>query len=77
MNYLATPNERTSLFTQAHYDLADNLTFSTMAIYNDRVSQQQLAPSPLFLGAGGSSTTNGQPITVSKLNPTTRSASAS
>ena len=69
LNYLVTPNERTSVFVQAHYDLADNLTFNTMAIYNDRVSQQQLAPSPLFLGAGGSNKSNGQLISVSALNP--------
>ncbi len=69
LNYLVTPNERTSLFTQAHYDLADNLTFSTMVIYNNRVSQQQLAPSPLFLGAAGTSFSNGQIITISGLNP--------
>ena len=69
LNYLVTPNERTSVYTQAHYDLADNLTFNTMAIYNNRVSQQQLAPSPLFFGAGGTNFVNGQTISVSKLNP--------
>lgn len=69
LNYLVTPNERTSLFVQGHYDLADNLTFNTMAIYNDRVSQQVLAPSPLFLGAGGTNLVNGQPIGISGLNP--------
>ncbi len=69
LNYLVTPNERTSLFVQAHYDLADNLTFSTMAIFNNRVSQQILAPSPLFLGAGGTSFSNGQPISISGQNP--------
>ena len=69
LNYLVTPNERTSLFAQAHYDLADNLTFNTMTIYNNRVSQQQLAPSPLFLGAGGASFSNGQAISISALNP--------
>ena len=69
LNYLVTPNERTSMFVQAHYDLADNLTFNTMGIYNNRVSQQILAPSPLFLGGGGTSFANGQPISISKLNP--------
>ena len=38
------------MFVQAHYDLADNLTFNTMAIYNNRVSQQQLAPEPAVPG---------------------------
>lgn len=69
LNYLVTPSERTSLFVQGHYDLADNLTFTTMGIYNDRVSQQVLAPSPLFLGASGTSHVNGQPITISGKNP--------
>lgn len=70
LNYLVTPSERTSLFVQGHYDLADNLTFNTMAIYNDRVSQQVLAPGPLFLGAGGTNFVNGnQPIGISGKNP--------
>ncbi len=69
LNFLVTPSERTSVFVQAHYDLADNLTFNTMAIYNDRVSQQLLAPSPLFFGAGGTNFVNGQTISISALNP--------
>ncbi|MGB9428511.1 MAG: TonB-dependent receptor [Gammaproteobacteria bacterium] len=69
LNYLVTPNERTSLYVQGHYDLADNLTFNTMAIYNNRVSQLQLAPSPLFLGRSGTSDVNGEPITISGKNP--------
>ncbi len=68
LNYLVTPSERTSLFVQGHYDLADNLTFTTMGIYNNRISQQVLAPSPLFIGAGGSDA-NGQPIGISGQNP--------
>ncbi|HKU19351.1 MAG TPA: TonB-dependent receptor, partial [Candidatus Saccharimonadales bacterium] len=69
LNYLVTPSERTSLYVQGHYDIADNLTFNTMAIYNDRVSQQQLAPAPLFLGRSGTSVVNGQPIVISGKNP--------
>ncbi|HKU17776.1 MAG TPA: TonB-dependent receptor [Candidatus Saccharimonadales bacterium] len=69
LNYLVTPSERTSLFVQGHYDLADNLTFTTMGIYNNRVSQQVLAPSPLFLGRSGTSHVNGQPIVISGKNP--------
>ncbi|MGB9428808.1 MAG: TonB-dependent receptor [Gammaproteobacteria bacterium] len=69
LNYLVTPNERTSMYVQGHYDLADNLTFTTMGIYNNRVSQQVLAPSPLFLGASGTSNSNGQSISISGLNP--------
>ncbi|MHB8404067.1 MAG: TonB-dependent receptor plug domain-containing protein [Gammaproteobacteria bacterium] len=68
LNYLVTPNERTSLFVQGHYDLADNLTFSTMGIYNNRVSQQVLAPSPLFIGPGNEAA-NGQFFGISGSNP--------
>ena len=69
LNYLVTPSERTSLFIQGHYDLADNLTFNTMGIYNNRVSQQVLAPSPLFIGAGGGTAPNGTNIEISGQNP--------
>ncbi|MGE5625269.1 MAG: TonB-dependent receptor plug domain-containing protein [Bacillota bacterium] len=69
LNYFVTPNERTSLYTQAHYDISDNLTFSTEVVFNKRNSQQALASSPLFLGLAGASTANGQPIGVGKTNP--------
>src|SRR5579872_4154752 len=41
LNYLITPNERTSLFVQGHYDLADNLTFTTEVLANRRTAQLQ------------------------------------
>ena len=69
LNYLVTPSERTSLFVQGHYDLADNLTFNSMAIYNHRVSQQLLAPNPTDIGSSGSNQVNGQPIQISGKNP--------
>src|SRR5690242_15271999 len=68
LNYFVTPNERTSFYTQGHYDLADNLTFNTELVFNKRNSQQALAPSPIFIGLG-QSTTNGQGIGVGKTNP--------
>jgi iron complex outermembrane recepter protein len=67
-NYLVTPNERTSAYVQGHYDIADNLTFSTEVLYNQRNSNQTLASSPLFLGIG-EYTVNGQGIDISANNP--------
>ncbi len=70
-NYFVTPNERTSFYTQGHYDLADNLTFNAELVFNKRNSNQSLASSPIFLGLG-QSTTNGQGIGVgatNKFNP--------
>ncbi|HSN17363.1 MAG TPA: TonB-dependent receptor [Gammaproteobacteria bacterium] len=69
LNYFVTPNERTSFYTEGHYDLADNLTFTTSVLFNKRSSEQALASSPLFLGLAGSSFVNGQPIGVGAANP--------
>ncbi|MGH8398843.1 MAG: TonB-dependent receptor plug domain-containing protein [Gammaproteobacteria bacterium] len=49
-NYLLTPLETTSFYTQGHYDLADNLTFTSQVLFNNRSSSQASAPEPLFLG---------------------------
>lgn len=49
-NYLSTPFERTGLYVQGSYDVTDNITFSTEALYNNRASEQLLAPTPLFIG---------------------------
>jgi iron complex outermembrane receptor protein len=68
LNYFITPNERTSFYTQGHYDLADNLTFNAELVFNKRNSQQALAPSTISLGSGNS-TENGQFIGVGKTNP--------
>ena len=46
-NYLLTPNERTSLFAQGSYNLTDNVTFRTEAMYNERKSEQLLAAMPV------------------------------
>jgi len=66
-NYFVTPNERTSFYTQGHYDLMDNLTFNAELVFNKRDSNQALAASPIFIGLG-QSTENGQGIGVGKTN---------
>jgi len=68
VNYFITPNERFSFFTQGHYDLADNLTFTSSVAFTKRNSQQDLAPSTITIGAGGS-TVNGQFFGVGATNP--------
>jgi len=70
LNYLLAPNERTSLYVQGHYDIADNLTFTTTMLFNDRRSVEQLAQQPLFLGLQAQGQTNaGINIGVAKDNP--------
>ena len=67
-NYFVTPLETKSIYVQGHYDIRDNLTFTSEAMYNDRSSQQTLAPSPIVLGAIGY-TSNGSMVGIGKNNP--------
>ena len=52
-NYLLTPQERTNVFTQGTYDVTDDMRLSVEASFNNRKSDQLLAPTPLFLGCCG------------------------
>jgi len=49
-NYLQTPQERTALYAQGRYDLADTAAFSFELLYNERLSSQELAPIPITIG---------------------------
>ena len=51
-NYLVTPQERTSLFANGSVDITDNVRFVATAQYNERLSSQLLAASPLFIFGG-------------------------
>ena len=53
-NYLLTPQERTNIFTQGTYDVTDDIRLAVEASFNNRSSNQLLAPTPLFLGLVGS-----------------------
>ena len=55
-NYIATPSERTNLYAQFDARLADNINLNVLTFYQNRQSDQLLAPTPLFIGtlAGGS-----------------------
>ncbi|MBN7137408.1 TonB-dependent receptor [Lysobacter enzymogenes] len=46
-NYLLTPQERTSLFAQGRYDISQTLSFRGEMFYNQRLSEQLLAPMPV------------------------------
>ena len=49
-NYLSTPQERTNIYTQARYELTDNVSINVTGFYGNRKSEQALAPTPLFIG---------------------------
>ena len=48
-NYLVTPQERVSLFSNGSLEITDNIRFVATAQYNERRSSQLLAASPLFI----------------------------
>lgn len=50
VNYLQTPYERTNLFSEAHFDLTDNIRFNAEIRGNFRESAQELAPLPYTPG---------------------------
>ena len=66
LNYLVAPTETTNLYVQGHYDLADNLTFTTEALFSNRSSHTQLAQPVLDVG---STTTTPHTIGVDITNP--------
>lgn len=49
-NYLQTPQERTGIFGQARFDITDSISFKAEALYNERLSEQFLAPQPVSWG---------------------------
>jgi len=49
-NYLSTPQERINIYSQARYELSDNISVNATAFYGNRKSAQALAPTPLFIG---------------------------
>lgn len=50
LNFLITPQERSSLFGQVSHRINDFVNFDAQVLYNVRESQQQLANNPLITG---------------------------
>lgn len=50
INYLLTPNERTSIFAQISHQFENDIRFTSEALYNLRKSAQRLAETPLAVG---------------------------
>jgi iron complex outermembrane receptor protein len=52
-NYLLTPQERTAVYAQGRYALTDTIQFKTEVLFNERRSEQLLAPTPITLSSNG------------------------
>jgi iron complex outermembrane recepter protein len=66
LNFLIAPVETTNLYVQGHYDLADNLTFTSEGLFSNRSSQTQLAQPVLDVG---NATVTPTTIYIDKTNP--------
>lgn len=51
-NYLLTPQERRSIFASASADITNDIRAYLRGVYNNRQSEQLLAPMPIVLGTG-------------------------
>lgn len=63
------PTEGASGFYHAHYNIADNLTFTSMGAYNRRSSVNILYPDPWDYGSGGFWHADGKGVGIGANNP--------
>ncbi len=68
-NDLLTPSERKSIFTNITYEANDNITLHAKGLFNNRLSQNQAAPEPIFAGPYTGSGGIADTITVAANNP--------
>lgn len=65
------PSERESLYLQGHYDIADNLTFTTTGMANVRNSSAVYSPAytPILTGESGAATVEDEGFGIGANNP--------
>lgn len=67
--YLSRPDQRATAYLQGHYDLLDNVTFTTTILYNRNHSEQHLLPDSIGIGEAGNSQGAGLHIGIAGNNP--------
>ncbi len=68
-NYVVTPSERFSAFGQITQDLADGMELRVRASYVNRLSANQAAPLPLFVGPDAGNGNLLDTVVISATNP--------
>ena len=69
VNFLDTPQERTSFFVSANYEITEDMLFDTQVFYTKRQSSRLLAPTPLFIGPWAGGLEAVEPTVIHKDNP--------
>ncbi|MDH3372575.1 MAG: TonB-dependent receptor [Gammaproteobacteria bacterium] len=68
-NKVVTPSKRTSVYGQADYNLNDDVKFYLKGLYNNRRSDNQAAPEPLFIGSDAGNGNILDTISIDVTNP--------
>jgi len=68
-NLLLTPSERKSLFTNMSYNVSDHVEIHFKGLFNNRKSENQAAPEPIFVGPGAGTGGIADTISVAANNP--------
>jgi iron complex outermembrane receptor protein len=68
-NDLLTPSERKSIFTNVTYNINDDVRLHAKGLFNNRESQNQAAPEPIFVGPLAGTGGIADTITVAANNP--------
>lgn len=68
-NMLLTPNERKSIYTNISYAFNDSTRLHVRALYNNRTSQNEAAPEPIFVGPYAGTGGIADTIYISARNP--------
>lgn len=68
-NLLLTPSERKSMFTNMTYKVTDDIEVHIKGLFNQRLSANQAAPEPIFVGPYAGTGGIADNISISHLNP--------
>ena len=68
-NYMLTPSERFGFFDKLEYELTDTVTLHAKVLYNRRVSKNQAAPEPIFIGPEAGNGNRLDRISIHETNP--------
>jgi iron complex outermembrane receptor protein len=68
-NLLLTPSKRKSMFARVSFDLNDSVKLFVKGLYNNRTSENQAAPEPIFVGPAAGTGGLADTISISALNP--------
>lgn len=68
-NMVVTPSRRTSMFSQANFEIAPQVEAYIRGLYNLRTSTNRAAPEPIFLGNGAGTGGLGDTVSIDVTNP--------